>query len=70
MGTNFDIEPSGILGGHQAGFNYQTRPWVIDVEGSVAGADLDGAIRSPFFPTSDSYSADVNFLTTVTGCIA
>ena len=49
MGTNFDVEG----------------PWVIGVEGSVAGSDLDGTIRSPFFPTSDSYSADVDFLTTV-----
>ena len=65
MGTNFDIDASGIIGGGQAGFNYQTGPWVIGVEGSVAGSDLDGTIRSPFFPTSDSYSADVDFLTTV-----
>jgi len=35
----------------------------------VAGSDLDSTIRSPFFPTSDSYSADVDFLTTVTGRI-
>ena len=69
MGTNFDVEASGIIGEGQAGFNYQTGPWVIGVEGSVAGSDLDGTIRSPFFPTSDSYSADVDFLTTVTGRI-
>jgi outer membrane immunogenic protein len=69
VGTNFDIDASGIIGGGQAGFNYQTGPWVIGVEGSVAGSDLDSTIRSPFFPTSDSYSADVDFLTTVTGRI-
>jgi len=69
VGTNFDIDASGIIGEGQAGFNYQTGPWVIGVEGSVAGSDLDGTIRSPFFPTSDSYSADVDFLTTVTGRI-
>lgn len=69
MGTNFDIDASGIIGEGQAGFNYQTGPWVIGVEGSVAGSDLDSTIRSPFFPTSDSYSADVDFLTTVTGRI-
>jgi outer membrane immunogenic protein len=40
---------------------------VIGVEDSVAGADLDGSNRSPFFPTSDIYSADVDLLTTVTG---
>jgi len=53
VGTRFDIDASGILGGGQAGFNYQSGPWVVGIEGSVAGADLDGTIRSPFFPTSD-----------------
>jgi outer membrane immunogenic protein len=33
----------------------------------VAGADLDSSRRSPFFPTSDNYTADVDLLTTVTG---
>jgi outer membrane immunogenic protein len=69
VGTNFDIDGSGIIGGGQAGFNYQTGSWVIGVEGSVSGADLDGSNRSPFFPTSDSYSTDIDLLTTVTGRI-
>jgi opacity protein-like surface antigen len=33
----------------------------------VAGADLDSSRRSPFFPTSDNYTVDVDLLTTVTG---
>jgi outer membrane immunogenic protein len=40
---------------------------VIGIEGSVAGADLDSSRKSPFFPTSDTYTADVDLLTTVTG---
>src|SRR5262245_5157762 len=40
---------------------------VIGIEGSVAVACLDGSRRSPFFPTSDTYTADVDLLTTVTG---
>jgi hypothetical protein len=69
VGTNFDIDASGILGGGQAGFNYQTGAWVIGIEGSVAAADLDESRKSPFFPTSDTYTAEVNWLTTATGRI-
>ncbi|MGH6791288.1 MAG: outer membrane protein [Methyloceanibacter sp.] len=65
--SNFDIDGSGIMGGGQLGFNYQTGAWVFGIEGSVAGTELDGSIRSPFFPASDRYSMDVSWLTTVTG---
>jgi len=40
---------------------------VIGIEGSVAVACLDSSRRSPFFSTSDTYTADVDLLTTVTG---
>jgi outer membrane immunogenic protein len=59
-----------VLGGGQAGFNYQTGAFVLGVEGSVAGADLEGSRRSPFFPASDSYSTEIDWLTTVTGRVA
>jgi hypothetical protein len=67
VGTGFNIDTSGILGGGQAGFNYQTGSWVIGIEGSVAGANLDSSRRSAFFPASDTYTAGVDLLTTVTG---
>jgi outer membrane immunogenic protein len=69
VGTNFDIDVSGIIGGGQAGFNYQSGSWVLGVETSVAGADLDGSRNDPFFPGSGTYSADIDLLTTVTGRI-
>lgn len=67
VGTNFDLDASGVLGGGQAGFNYQSGAWVFGVEGSAAGADLDASRRSPFFPASDTYSTKISWLTTVTG---
>ena len=67
VGTNFDLDGSGVLGGGQAGFNYQTGAWVFGVEGSMAGADLDANRRSPFFPASDRYSTEIGWLATVTG---
>ena len=58
--ARFNIDTSGILGGGQAGFNYQTGSWVIGIEGSVAGANLDSSRRSAFFPASDTYTAGVD----------
>jgi outer membrane immunogenic protein len=65
--SNFAIDGSGLVGGGQGGFNFQSGAWVFGVEGSVAGTDLDGNVRSPFFPASDVYSVDIGWLATVTG---
>jgi len=65
--TNFDLDGSGVLGGGQAGFNYQSGAWVFGIEGSVAGTDLSDSRPSPFFPASDRYSSDISWLATVTG---
>ena len=67
---NFAIEGGGFVGGGQTGFNFQSGAWVFGVEGSVAATDLDGSIRSPFFPEADSYRADVGWLASVTGRMA
>jgi outer membrane immunogenic protein len=67
VGRNFDLDGEGFLGGGQVGFNFQSGAWVFGVEGSVAGTDLDETRRSPFFPTLDVYSAEIDWLTTVTG---
>jgi len=66
--NNFDIDAGGgVLGGGQVGYNFQNGPWVFGVEGSIAGTDLEGTIRSPFFPASDRYTTEISWLTTVTG---
>jgi outer membrane immunogenic protein len=66
--NNFDIDAGGgFLGGGQAGYNFQNGPWVFGVEGSIAGTDLEGTIRSPVFPASDRYTTEISWLTTVTG---
>jgi outer membrane immunogenic protein len=46
--SNFAIDAGGFVGGGQTGFNFQSGAWVFGVEGSVAGTDLDGRIRSPY----------------------
>jgi outer membrane immunogenic protein len=65
--NTFDMDGSGLLGGGQAGFNYQSGAWLFGIEGSVAGADLSDSRPSPFFPTIDRYTSDITVLTTVTG---
>jgi outer membrane immunogenic protein len=65
--NTFDMDGSGALGGGQAGFNHQSGPWVFGIEGSVAGADVSGDRRSPFFPTIDRYTSHITVLATVTG---
>lgn len=63
----FDMDGTGLLGGGQAGFNYQSGAWLFGIEGSVAGTDLSDSRPSPFFPTIDRYTSDISLLTTVTG---
>ena len=67
--NTFDMDGSGLLGGGQAGFNYQSGAWVIGIEGSIAGADVSGNRRSPYFPTIDRYSSEIDVLATVAGRI-
>ena len=67
VGTEFDHDASGVIGGGQVGFNYQLGVWVVGIEGSAAGADLRDSIQSPFFPGFDTYTTNVSWLTTVTG---
>ena len=65
--NKFGMDGSGMLGGGQAGFNYQSGAWVFGIEGSVAGADVSGSRRSPYFPTIDRYTSNIDVLATVTG---
>jgi outer membrane immunogenic protein len=65
--TKFALDESGVLGGGQAGYTYQTGAFVFGVEGSVAGADLAQSERSPFFPEADLYTTKINLITSITG---
>ena len=54
---------SGVLGGVQAGYNYQFDHWVIGVEGDFSFADLNGTestpgVTAPFTETSHYHSRD------------
>jgi outer membrane immunogenic protein len=67
LGTAFDQDASGVTGGGQLGFDFQTGAWVFGVEGSAAATDLADSHRSPFFPGFDVYTTDISWLAAVTG---
>ncbi len=64
-------DPSGFLGGIQAGFNYQIGQWVFGVEGQVSWANLEGdAAVNPLwwrYVAGDVAHTDVNMLATLAG---
>src|SRR5436190_15022223 len=36
-------DASGIIGGGQTGYNFQSGPWVLGAQASLSGADLGGS---------------------------
>jgi outer membrane immunogenic protein len=60
-------DPSGWLGGLQAGFNWQTGRFVLGVEGQISGADLRGSDELINGGVATGYFAhtDVNMVATL-----
>lgn len=69
VGTDSSFSPSGVTGGAIAGANIQSGSWVFGAEASFSGADLSSTAASPFFPASDVFSTQIDWLTTVEGRI-
>jgi outer membrane immunogenic protein len=66
VGTDFSQDANGVTGGGLVGWNYQTGPWVFGIEGSISAADLKDDIPSPFFPTLDIDTSEIDWLATAT----
>ena len=66
FGTTDTIKAEGYLLGGQAGYNYQTGPWVIGVEADIGGSNAEGGHSCPngFFFTCH---VEVDDLASVTG---
>ena len=62
-------DPDGFLGGVQAGFNWQTGPWVwgVEVQWSWADADGCGRIFVAGGPTGDDACSKINWVGSVAG---
>jgi outer membrane immunogenic protein len=65
VGSNFNLDASGAIGGGQAGFNHQTGPWVLGIEATTSAAGLREARASPFFPAIDTFETSIDWLATV-----
>ena len=49
---SFDTSPDGVIGGAQAGYNWQTGPLVLGLEANFEGSGLAAAARRPAFRLS------------------
>jgi len=47
---SFDTLPAGVVGGGEAGYNWQTGSWVLGLEASFEGSGLSGARTAPCIP--------------------
>lgn len=68
-GDTLDYGKSGGLLGGQIGYNWQAAQWVFGVEGSLAKTWLQRDQVSPFFPATDTWRSEVEWIGTVTGRI-
>jgi outer membrane immunogenic protein len=59
-----DFNAEGILGGAQAGLNWQTGDWVLGIEGDLLAVDWDSSARDLVFDPG-KVTLEVDFLATV-----
>jgi outer membrane immunogenic protein len=67
-GTGLDLSGNaGFLGGAQFGYNYQTGPWVVGVEGDFSFTNVRGGTTSTLVAPNVGLSSRINWVGTVTG---
>lgn len=68
-GQTFSHSMSGVIGGGQIGYNYQSGPWVFGIEAMVDAASIKGAFSSdtPFGAGDDQFEARIKMLMLFTG---
>jgi outer membrane immunogenic protein len=67
--TPVDFSPSGVAGGIIGGANLQLGQWIFGAELSFSGTGFSQTVTSPFFPATDTFSTELNWLGTVEGRI-
>jgi outer membrane immunogenic protein len=65
--TLIDFSPSGIFGGIIGGANLQLGQWIFGAELTFSGTDLSQSVASPFFPPTDTYSTNLDWIGTIEG---
>lgn len=66
LGNNFRFKANSFIGGADLGYQYQRGAMVLGLEGSYSGMNTNKRIRSPFFPATDTYRADLQTIATAT----
>jgi outer membrane immunogenic protein len=69
VGDNWDAETSGVMGGAQLGYNWQSGLWVVGVEGDlgVLGLSGSGSTNFPFVAGDTGSRTEQDFYMTVRG---
>jgi len=62
LGSTFHFKSQGFIGGGALGYNYQRECLVVGFEGGVQSLNLKKSQPSPFFPTLDTFSSNVQWL--------
>jgi outer membrane immunogenic protein len=47
FGSTGDLRPAGVIGGFQAGANYEFAPWVVGIEGTWTASAIEGNTLIP-----------------------
>lgn len=66
-GSEVSFGPSGFGGGVIGGGNVQVGHWVFGAELSYLGVDLKETATSPFYPATDTFTTQIDWLATVEG---
>lgn len=67
--TPVEFSPNGVAGGIIGGANLQLGQWIFGGEVSFSGTNLSQSVQSPFFPATDTFSTNLDWLLTVEGRI-
>ena len=69
FGGNLDSNTTGVIGGLQAGYNWQFNSLVVGVEADISAASLNRATPSPLGFAGDVFNGNMTALGTVRGRI-
>jgi outer membrane immunogenic protein len=63
----FSQDHVGMTVGGHLGYNFTSGPWVYGVDATLSKGNGADTKVSPFFPASDNWTAEVEWMTTITG---
>jgi outer membrane immunogenic protein len=67
--SDFTTNGAGVIGGAEAGYNWQVANWVLGLEVDFSGSSLNHTVASPYPFLTDTFQTRLNWLSTVRGRI-